>query len=141
MQNIYKVVGLFLSIAVLATIAACGAQPTPETITVVETVEVEKEVIKEVEVEKEVIKEVEVEKEVVKTVRPIIYNSYNSDPEPRRVDEMMVEMFNEQNPDMPLDHSVVQHEDFQASHPGLSRGRPGPRCDDLVCRQPRPLLH
>jgi multiple sugar transport system substrate-binding protein/raffinose/stachyose/melibiose transport system substrate-binding protein len=115
---------LLVSMAALAAIAACGAQPTPETITVVETVVVEKEgetvtvvetvvVEKEVEVEKEVIKEVEVEKEVVKAVRPIIYNSYNSDPEPRRIDEMLVEMFNEQNPETPLDHSVVQHEDFK----------------------------
>ena len=68
---------LLLTLAVILSIvaAACGAAPTPETITVVETVVVEKEVVKEVEgetvtvvetvvVEKEVIKEVEVEKEV-----------------------------------------------------------------------------
>ncbi|RMF03997.1 MAG: carbohydrate ABC transporter substrate-binding protein [Chloroflexi bacterium] len=105
----------------MAAIAACGAQPTPETVTVVETVVVEKEVQKEVkvvetvEVEKEVkvVETVEVEKEVVKAVRPIIYNSYNSDPEPRRVDEMLVQMFNEQHPDTPLDYSVVNHEDFK----------------------------
>ncbi len=126
-----KLLVLLVSAVILVIIAACGGPPpTPETITVietvivekegeivtvVETVEVEVEVEKIVEVEKEVIKEVEVEKEVevVKAVRPIIYNSYNSDPEPRRLDELLVEMFNEANPETPLDHSVVQHEDFK----------------------------
>ncbi len=57
---------IFLMLVVLGLIAAqCGAAPTPETITVVETV-----VVKEtVEVEKEVIKEVE--KEVVQTVEVV----------------------------------------------------------------------
>jgi len=121
MSKISKALVLLMSMAVMAAIAACGAQPTPETVTVVETVVVEKEVQKEVkvvetvEVEKEVkvVETVEVEKEVVKAVRPIIYNSYNSDPEPRRVDEMLVQMFNEQHPDTPLDYSVVNHEDFK----------------------------
>lgn len=120
MKHLSKVTAIcLLLVAVVLLIAACGAQPTPETIVetvvvetekeviVVETVEVEKEVVKEV------VKEVEVEKEVVKAVRPIIYNSYNSDPEPRRLDEMLVEIFNEQNPDTPLDHSTVVHEDFK----------------------------
>jgi multiple sugar transport system substrate-binding protein/raffinose/stachyose/melibiose transport system substrate-binding protein len=119
MRNIYKAVVLFMSVAALAAVAACGAQPTPETVTVVETVVVEKEVEKEVtvvetvEVEKEVVKEVEVEKEVLKEVRPIMFNSYNGDPEPRRVEEMLVEMFNEQHPETPVDRSVVNHEDFK----------------------------
>ncbi len=104
MNKFSKAVALLLVMAAMAAIAACGGTQT-ETITVVETVVVEKEV------EKEVIKEVE--KEVVKAVRPIIYNSYNSDPEPRRIDELLVKMFNEQNPDTPLDHSVVTHEDFK----------------------------
>ena len=59
-----------LIMVVFGLIAAqCGAAPTPETVTVVETV-----VVKEtVEVEKEVVKEVvkEVEKEVVQTVEVI----------------------------------------------------------------------
>jgi len=80
---------------------------TEKEVTVVETVEVEveKEVVKEVEVE--------VEKEVVKAVQPIIYNSYRSDPEVRRVDEMLVEMFNEQYPETPAQLSTVTHEDFK----------------------------
>ena len=68
-----KLTLLLVVIAVLALLAAqCGPAPTPETVTVVETVVVEKEVEKEVkvvetvEVEKEVVKEVE--KEVVVTV-------------------------------------------------------------------------
>ena len=60
-----KFVALLVVFAVLALIAAqCGAAPTPET--VVETVEVVKEV------EKEVIKTVEVEKEVVKEVEKVV---------------------------------------------------------------------
>jgi multiple sugar transport system substrate-binding protein/raffinose/stachyose/melibiose transport system substrate-binding protein len=59
------------------------------------------------------VKEVEVEKEVVKEVQPIMYNSYRSDPEVRRVDEMLVEMFNEQNPENPVQLSTVNHEDFK----------------------------
>ncbi len=65
---------LLILAMVVALVAACGAQP--ETITVVETVEVEKEVrvVETVEVEKEVrvveTVEVEVEKEVVVTATP-----------------------------------------------------------------------
>lgn len=120
MNKYYKGLAILLTVVILGLAAvACGGAAQPETVTVVETVVVEKEVEKEVkvvetvEVEKEVIVEKEVEKEVIKEVRPVIYNSYNSDPEPRRVDEMLVEMFNEQNPDTPLDYSVVQHEDFK----------------------------
>lgn len=66
-----KLTLLLVVFAVLALIAAqCGPAPTPETVTVVETVVVEKEkevkVVETVEVEKEVVKEVE--KEVVVTV-------------------------------------------------------------------------
>jgi multiple sugar transport system substrate-binding protein len=74
----HKYLGLLVGVAMLALIAAqCGPPPTPETITVVETVVVEKEVqgetvtvVETVEVEKEVIKEVEkvVTKEVEKVV-------------------------------------------------------------------------
>lgn len=119
MSKYSKLFMLLLASVLLALLAACGGAAQPETITVVETVVVEKEVevekevtvVETVEVEKEVIKEVE--KEVIKEVSPVIYASYNSDPEPRRVDEMLVQMFNEQNPDTPLDYSVVQHEDFK----------------------------
>ncbi len=118
MKHFSKLVAIgLLFVTLVLLVVACGAQPEPQTI--IETVVVEKEkevkVVEtvEVEVEKEVIKEVEVEKEVIKEVRPIIYNSYNSDPEPRKFDEKLVEMFNEMHPETPLEHSVVQHEDFK----------------------------
>jgi ABC-type glycerol-3-phosphate transport system substrate-binding protein len=98
MKNNSKVVIVLLAIVALSLIAACvPVQPAP--MTVVETVEVEKVV--------------EVEKEVIKEVNPVIYNSYNGDPEPRRVDEMLVQMFNERNPETPIQHSIINHEDFK----------------------------
>ena len=64
-----RLIGIFVVSALLVLVAACGPAPTPETITVVETVVVEKEVqgetvtvVETVEVVKEV--EVEVEKMV-----------------------------------------------------------------------------
>ncbi len=113
MKNNSKVVIVLLAIVALSLIAACvPAQPAP--VTVVETVVVEKEgetitVVETVEVEKIV----EVEKEVFKEVSPVAYNSMHGDPEPRRVDEMLVQMFNEQNPDTPVDQSTINHEDFK----------------------------
>jgi ribose transport system substrate-binding protein len=76
-QNTYKALILFITMAVLAALAACGGQPAaPQTIiqTVVVEKEVEKvvEVIETVEVEKVIEKEVEVETvvtvEVIKEV-------------------------------------------------------------------------
>ena len=122
---------VLLILVALALLAACGGAAQPETVTVVETVVVEKEVDKEVkvvetvevevekvvEVEKEVevekVVEVEVEKEVLKEVNPVTYNSMHGDPEPRRVDEMLVQMFNEQNPETPVQQSIIAHEDFK----------------------------
>lgn len=43
----------------------------------------------------------------------IIFSSYNSDPLPRAFTEQMVEMWNEQNPDQPVELSTVAHEDFK----------------------------
>ncbi len=61
----FLVVGVLVLIVMMAVLAACGSQPTPETVTVVQTVEVEKVVTKEVE--KVVTKEVEKQVEVVVT--------------------------------------------------------------------------
>jgi multiple sugar transport system substrate-binding protein/raffinose/stachyose/melibiose transport system substrate-binding protein len=93
-------------------LGAC-ATPTPETVEVVRTVEVEKEVVKTevVEVEKEVIKTEVVEVEVEKG--KLIYNSYQSDPEPRAADEEIVQMFMEEYPNIEVIHSTVAHEDFK----------------------------
>ncbi len=111
MKNLSKTLVLFIMAVILVLGSSC-AQPTPET--VVETVVVEKEVkvVETVEVVKEV--EVEVEKEVVKAVQPIIYNSYRTNTtDERRVDELLVEMFNEENPNNPVQLSSVNHEDFK----------------------------
>jgi peptide/nickel transport system substrate-binding protein len=67
----HKKIALLLAVmATLLVIAACAAQPQTQTVTVVETVVVEKEV--ETIVEKEVVKEVEVEK-LVEVQGPIPY--------------------------------------------------------------------
>ena len=63
-MNFIKPVGILVLFVLLAVVAACGAPPTPETVTVVETVVVEKEsepvtVVETVEVVKEVEKIVE----------------------------------------------------------------------------------
>lgn len=41
------------------------------------------------------------------------YNSNASDPEPKRVDELLVEMFKEANPDINFEHTQVDHEGFK----------------------------
>ncbi len=129
MSNFSKKFVILLAVAMLALLAAqCGGQPqVVEKIVEKEVTKiVEKEVTKEVEkiVEKEVTKEVE--KEVVKNVKPIIYNSNNSDPNVRKVDEMLVKMFNEKNPDFPIQHSIVQHEDFKQAIRAYLVAEPAP---------------
>jgi multiple sugar transport system substrate-binding protein/raffinose/stachyose/melibiose transport system substrate-binding protein len=43
----------------------------------------------------------------------IVFNSYNSDPEPRAWTEELVAMWNEQNPQAQVDLSTVEHESFK----------------------------
>lgn len=43
----------------------------------------------------------------------LVYNSYLSDPEPRRADEEVVRMFEEKYPNIDVVHSIVAHEDFK----------------------------
>ncbi|GAB4533868.1 MAG: extracellular solute-binding protein [Anaerolineae bacterium] len=93
-----------LVVLLLLTAANCAV---PSTVVVTRQVEVEKEVV----VTKEVEKVVEVEKPVAKQI--VIYNSYQSDPEPRAADEALVRMFMEKNPDIEVVHSTVAHEDFK----------------------------
>jgi multiple sugar transport system substrate-binding protein/raffinose/stachyose/melibiose transport system substrate-binding protein len=114
---------LMVMVLVLSMLAACGPAPTPETVIqtvevekevkVVETVEVEKEVtvVETVEVEKEVL--TEVEKEVLRDKSLIIYNSYMTDPAPREADAQLVEMYMEKYPEAEVVHSSVAHEDFK----------------------------
>jgi multiple sugar transport system substrate-binding protein/raffinose/stachyose/melibiose transport system substrate-binding protein len=57
---------------------------------------------------------------------PFTYSSYLSDPEPRRVDEMIVEMWNERNPDAQVEHSIVGHEDFKQAIRAFLTATPSP---------------
>jgi multiple sugar transport system substrate-binding protein/raffinose/stachyose/melibiose transport system substrate-binding protein len=43
----------------------------------------------------------------------VVYNSYWSDPEPKRVEAELMNMFKEQNPNTKIIHSTVAHEDFK----------------------------
>jgi multiple sugar transport system substrate-binding protein/raffinose/stachyose/melibiose transport system substrate-binding protein len=56
----------------------------------------------------------------------ITYNSYNGDPEPRRVDEMVVGMWNEAHADQPLNHSIIAHEDFKQALRAYLTAEPSP---------------
>jgi len=112
MRNSYKKLFLMLSLLILAVaIAACSAQEAEPEVVEVEVTRIVTETITEKG------ETVEVTRVVVETAdsfaEPIIYNSYNSDPEPRLVDEKLVDMWNEANPDKQLQHSIVNHEDFK----------------------------
>jgi multiple sugar transport system substrate-binding protein/raffinose/stachyose/melibiose transport system substrate-binding protein len=56
----------------------------------------------------------------------ITYNSYNGDPEPRRVDEMVVQMWNDEHPLMPVEHSIIAHEDFKQAIRAYLTAEPAP---------------
>lgn len=106
MNNFYKGTVILLAVVVMAMVASCGAMPNPATITKVETVVVEKEVLK--------------------TVSPILYNSYQSDPEPRQFIESVVVAWNEHHPDMPVDISIINHEDFKQALRAYLTADPAP---------------
>jgi len=107
-------------------VSACAPQ------TVIQTVEVEKKVIETqvVEVEKtvevEVEKEVQVTKEVLVNTSPVSYNSYNGDPKPREFDEAIVSEWNAAHPDMPIEHSIIAHEDFKQAIRAYLTAEPAP---------------
>jgi ribose transport system substrate-binding protein len=88
-RNIYKVVSLFIATAVMLVLAGCGSAPEPQT--VIQTVEVEKEVkvVETVEVEKIVEKEVEVEKVVtVEVVKEVEASMASPEDNPYRPNEL-----------------------------------------------------
>lgn len=94
-------------------LAACGgAAATPQTI--VQTVEVE------------VTKQVEVVNTQIVSANPILYNSYNGDPTPRAFDEEIVKAWNEAHPDMPVQHSIIAHEDFKQAIRAYLTADPAP---------------
>ena len=98
---------LLAVVTVLGMVAACAPQTVTVEVPVERTVEVEVEVPVEKTVEVEVQVEVPVEKDIV------IYNSYQSDPEPRAADEELVKRFEEKYPNIDVVHSTVAHEDFK----------------------------
>lgn len=122
-----KILWLVAGIAILTVFvfAACAAPPpTPQTI--IQTVEVTKEVQVEVtkEVKVEVTKEVVVEKPVA--VQSVLYNSYNGDPKPRAFDEAIVKQWNADHPDMPVEQSIIAHEDFKQAIRAYLTADPAP---------------
>lgn len=56
----------------------------------------------------------------------ITYNSYNGDPIPRAFDEKIVGLWNEAHPDMPVEHSIVAHEDFKQAIRAYLTADPAP---------------
>lgn len=56
----------------------------------------------------------------------ITYNSYNGDPIPRAFDEKIVGMWNEQNPLVPVEHSIIAHEDFKQAIRAYLTADPAP---------------
>jgi len=94
-------------------LAACGGTPAaPETI--IQTVEVE------------VTKQVDVVNTQIVAANPILYNSYNGDPTPRAFDEEIVKTWNEAHPDMPVQHSIIAHEDFKQAIRAYLTAEPAP---------------
>ncbi len=57
---------------------------------------------------------------------PITYASYISDPVPRAFDEQVVALWNANNPDSPVEHSTVAHEDFKQAIRAYLTASPAP---------------
>lgn len=56
----------------------------------------------------------------------ITYNSYNGDPIPRAFDVKIVGMWNDANPLMPVEHSIIAHEDFKQALRAYLTAEPAP---------------
>lgn len=56
----------------------------------------------------------------------ITYNSMMGDPIPRAFDEEIVQMWNDANPSMPVEHSIVAHEDFKQAIRAYLTAEPSP---------------
>ncbi len=101
---------LLAIVTMLGMLVACGPTTVTVEVPVEQTVEVPVEQTVEVPVEMTV--EVEVPGEVVeKSI--LIYNSMHGDPLPREADEELVQMFEEEYPNVNVVHSIVAHEDFK----------------------------
>src|SRR5512136_2800305 len=114
-----KTIWSLLSLTIVASmiLVGCGAPATtaappatPQTI--IQTVEVP--------VTQEVINT------QIVTVSPIVYNSYNGDPAPRAFDEAIVKEWNAAHPDMPVQQSIIAHEDFKQAIRAYLTASPAP---------------
>lgn len=56
----------------------------------------------------------------------VAFNSYSSDPVPRAFEEGMVAAWNEAHPDMPVQHSIINHEDFKQAIRAYLLAEPAP---------------
>ncbi len=56
----------------------------------------------------------------------VAFNSYSSDPVPRAFEESMVAAWNEAHPDMPVQHSIINHEDFKQAIRAYLIAEPAP---------------
>jgi ABC-type glycerol-3-phosphate transport system substrate-binding protein len=99
-MKLFKVFSLLIAAIMLVTACAPAATPTP------------------VIIEKTV--------EVITNAESILYNSYNGDPLPRQIDEQVVAMWNEANPTMPVEQSIVAHEDFKQAIRAYLTASPAP---------------
>ncbi len=130
MSRVTPKITLLVAVAAVALVAliAIGCQPTQPTAQapVVQTVVVRETQVVEKVVEKPV--EKVVEKQVVVTAAPkgrLVYNSYQSDPEPRKQDADLVNLFKQKYPNIDLEHNTVDHEGFkQAIRTYLASSRP-----------------
>ncbi len=120
-STIWKIASIMI-IAVMFVTSCAQATPVIQTVEVPKEVIVTQEVIKEVEVTKEVI----VTQEVQVVADTVTYNSYNGDPNPRAFDEARVKEWNEAHPDMPVEQSIIAHEDFKQAIRAYLTAQPSP---------------
>lgn len=115
-KSLWKLAGGLLVVAVV--LGAC-ATPTPqvvrETVVVPQTVAPVKET-----------QQVEVTKEVPVAIQSVLYNSYNGDPKPRAFDEATVKAWNAAHPEMPVEQSIIAHEDFKQAIRAYLTADPAP---------------
>ena len=113
---------MFLTAALVLTavLAACQPQVVEVPVEVEVTRVVTETIIEEgaeVEVtrvvtETETVTETVTEVEIVE-VNPVVFNSYSSDPAVRAFEEKMIAAYSEANPESPVQHTIVNHEDFK----------------------------
>ncbi len=122
---------LTVALALVAVLSACQPEvvevPVEVTRVVTETVEVEGAEVEvtRVVVETETVTETVVETEVVE-VNPVVFNSYSSDPAVRAFEEKMVAAYVEANPNSPVQHTIVNHEDFKQAIRAYLVAEPAP---------------